>query len=152
MNKFYFRLRCASGTLNSFRKVPSSNLFQKGGHGIFNCLQLLFLVTIFLAGTSSFSQTNYYSKSTATDFNTLSSWGTSTDGSGTAPTSFTNADNYFVANSAILNLSANATIRELNITAGTLNVASNSLTISKGAGFNDSKLAISIGTCSFGYS
>ena len=96
MNKFYFRLSSAFSILNSFKKVPSSNLFQKSGFGVFNYLQLLFLVTFFLAGTSSFSQTNYYSKSIATDFNSLSSWGTNTDGSGTAPTSITNAGNIIV--------------------------------------------------------
>lgn len=41
-----------------------------------------------------FTPTNYYSKSTG-NLNTLSTWGTNTDGTGTAPSNFTASNQYF---------------------------------------------------------
>ncbi|RYY85003.1 MAG: hypothetical protein EOO15_18085, partial [Chitinophagaceae bacterium] len=58
--------------------------------------RLLTGVLTLLAFVMVHAQTNYYNKSTAsTALQTLSSWGTNTDGSGTAPTSFTAANQVF---------------------------------------------------------
>jgi Ig-like domain CHU_C associated/Secretion system C-terminal sorting domain len=108
-----------------------------------------FLIAFILALLSSFklySQTTYYSNATATDFNNVSSWGTAADGTGTAPASISNADNFVIANSAALTLSANATVRQLTINSGSLSVASNTLTVSKAGAFDSSFVVNNGGT------
>lgn len=60
--------------------------------------------------TVYYNQTVYYSKSTG-NLNLLSSWGTNTDGSGTAPTNFTNNNQVFnFRNRSNITLSANFAI------------------------------------------
>ena len=96
------------------------------------------LILLFLSFFTQFlsAQTNYYSKAGATDFNDVNSWGTATDGTGTAPASISSSDNFFVANAAALSLSANASVRQLTLTAGSLTVATNVLTVSKVGAFD----------------
>ncbi|WP_143883390.1 T9SS type A sorting domain-containing protein [Chryseobacterium binzhouense] len=91
------------------------------------------------------AQTTYYSKASATDFTAVSSWGTATDGTGTSPTSISNADNFVIQNNAALTLPSNASVRQLTINSGSLTVASNSLTVSRAAG-NNSTLLIAGGS------
>jgi len=50
------------------------------------------------------AQTTYYSKASATDFTAVGSWGTATDGTGTSPTSISNADNFVIQNAAAMTL------------------------------------------------
>ncbi len=60
--------------------------------------------------TVSYNQTQYYSKSTG-DLHTLSTWGTNTNGTGTAPSNFTNDGQVFnLRNRASATLSGNLTI------------------------------------------
>jgi hypothetical protein len=54
----------------------------------------LFLISLLFSSATLFSQTNYYSKSTG-NLNLTANWGTSTDGSGTAPLNFTSANQIF---------------------------------------------------------
>ena len=96
----------------------------------------IFLFVLLSIGTSAFAQVTYYSKVAATDFNNLNTWGTVADGTGTNPASITNADNYIVANAAVLSLSANASVRQLTITSGTLSISANSLIVSAATGNN----------------
>lgn len=91
------------------------------------------------------AQTTYYSKASATDFTAVSSWGTATDGTGTSPTSISNADNFVIQNNAALTLPSNASVRQLTINSGSLTVAANTLTVSI-ANANNSNLTISGGT------
>ncbi|SDL60688.1 T9SS type A sorting domain-containing protein [Chryseobacterium taihuense] len=91
------------------------------------------------------AQTTYYSKASATDFTAVSSWGTATDGTGTSPTSISNADNFVIQNNAALTLPSNASVRQLTINSGSLTVAANTLTVSN-AGTFDSTLALFGGT------
>jgi hypothetical protein len=106
----------------------------------------LSLVLFVLGSATAFAQTTYYSKAAATDFNNVATWGTATDGTGTAPASISNADNFVIANSAALNLSSgNATVRQLTINSGTLTVTANTLTVGI-ANQKNSSLLISGGT------
>ena len=58
----------------------------------------------------AYSQTTYYSKS-AGNLNTLATWGTNTNGSGTAPLNFTTAGcTYIIVNNAAPTISANWTV------------------------------------------
>lgn len=67
-----------------------------------------------IAPLLSFSQTTYYSKSTG-NLNTLATWGTSTNGTGTAPTSFTAANcTYIIVNNTAPTISANWTVSGAN--------------------------------------
>jgi len=69
-----------------------------------------YLISPTLSGSQIISSAVYYSKSTGA-LNTLSTWGTNTDGTGTAPTSFT-ANNaiYFVWNNSSPSITANWTV------------------------------------------
>jgi len=87
--------------------------------------------------------TTYYSKSTATNFSSLASWGTNADGSGTAPATINVNDNYNIVNGAAVILNANLTIGALNITLGSLTASANTLTIGNLA---NSLLAVNGGT------
>lgn len=91
------------------------------------------------------AQTTYYSKASATDFTAVSSWGTATDGTGTSPTSISNADNFVIQNASAMTLPASAAVRQLTINTGSLTVAANMLTVSK-AGTFDSTLSAVGGT------
>ena len=71
---------------------------------------------LFVFGTvGANAQTTYYSKAAATDFNDVNSWGIVSDGSGAAPASISNADNFVVGNGAVMTLSATANVRALYI-------------------------------------
>lgn len=73
----------------------------------------------------------YYSKAAATDFTATASWGANTNGSGAAPGSISNADDFIIQNGSALNLNAgNAAVRTLVINAGSLTVGTNTLTVS----------------------
>lgn len=102
-----------------------------------------------LMSSGLLAQTTYYSKASATDFNNVSSWGTATNGTGAAPTAVSNADNFIVANSSVMTLSANAAIRNLTVTLGTVTVGANTLTVSPPTG-NNSSLLINGGTLTMG--
>lgn len=91
------------------------------------------------------AQTTYYSKASATDFTAVSSWGTATDGTGTSPTSISNADNFVIQNASAMTLPSSASVRQLTINSGSLTVAANTLTVSK-AGTFDSTLNVAGGT------
>jgi len=91
------------------------------------------------------AQTTYYSKASATDFTAVGSWGTATDGTGTSPTSISNADNFVIQNAAAMTLPGNASVRQLTINSGSLTVAANTLTVSKTGTF-DSTLNATGGT------
>jgi 3D (Asp-Asp-Asp) domain-containing protein len=67
------------------------------------------------------AQTTYYSKASATDFTALSSWGTAADGTGTSPTSISNADNFVIQNGTVMTLPGNASVRQLTINSGKFN-------------------------------
>jgi Secretion system C-terminal sorting domain len=88
-----------------------------------------------LFATNMMAQVTYYSKASATDFSDPASWGTGTDGSGASPTSLSSADNYIVANNAIMSLSTSATVRNLTINSGSL-TNTGSLTVSLPSGKN----------------
>lgn len=89
-------------------------------------------IAMSLAGTLwSFAQSTYYSKAAATNFTDVNSWGANTDGSGAAPGSISNADNFVIQNGSAMNLnSGSASVRTLVINTGSLTVASNTLTVS----------------------
>ncbi|NML56326.1 T9SS type A sorting domain-containing protein [Chryseobacterium cheonjiense] len=91
------------------------------------------------------AQVTYYSKASATDFTSVASWGTNTDGTGTSPGSISNADNFVIQNSSVMTLPGNASVRQLTINSGSLTVAANTLTVSK-AGTFDSTLNLAGGT------
>ena len=91
------------------------------------------------------AQTTYYSKASATDFTAVGSWGTATDGTGTSPTSISNADNFVIQNASAMTLPSSASVRQLTINSGSLTVAANTLTVSK-AGTFDSTLNVAGGT------
>ncbi|MCU7613255.1 T9SS type A sorting domain-containing protein [Chryseobacterium sp. GMJ5] len=91
------------------------------------------------------AQTTYYSKASATDFTAVSSWGTATDGTGTSPTSISNADYFIIQNNAAMTLPGNASVGQLTLNSGSLTVAANTLTVSK-AGTFDSTLSAVGGT------
>jgi hypothetical protein len=92
-----------------------------------------------------FSQTTYYSKTSATNFNSTASWGVNTDGSGASPASITNTDNYIIQNNAALTLTANGSVRALTINGGSLTIAANTLTVAI-ASANNSTLLLAGGT------
>jgi hypothetical protein len=84
---------------------------------------LVFLASL-ITGIAQ-AQTNYYSKSGVTNFNDVNSWGTNTDGTGTAPSSISNADIFNIRNTSQMVLTANADVKGLIIgtsSAGKLTV------------------------------
>jgi Secretion system C-terminal sorting domain len=91
--------------------------------------KVLLLSTLMFGFHFVFGQTNYYSKSSATDFNDLSTWGNVADGTGTSPTSLSQLDTFIIANNAMLSLTANASVGRMNITLGKLTIAANTLTL-----------------------
>ena len=69
--------------------------------------KLLFISFLFLSIQFMYSQTTYYSKS-AGNLNTLATWGTVSNGSGTAPLNFTTAGcTYIIVNNAAPTIAAN---------------------------------------------
>ncbi|UPT68424.1 MAG: hypothetical protein M0D57_07260 [Sphingobacteriales bacterium JAD_PAG50586_3] len=107
-------------------------------------MRLLVTVTVFLLAVTVNAQTNYYSKAAATDFNSTASWGVNTDGSGAAPASISNANNFIIQNNSVMSLSGAAAVRTLVINAGALTVGSNTLTVSLATG-NTSNLTVNTG-------
>jgi hypothetical protein len=105
-------------------------------------LTALFLTIAF--ANSALAQTTYYSKAASTDFNDLNSWGANTDGSGAAPISISNADNFVIQNASVMSLTTSADVRQLTINAGSLTVTANTLTVSIAAAYN-STLSINSG-------
>jgi hypothetical protein len=103
---------------------------------------VLFLMNSVLA----FGQTTYYSKASATDFNDVNTWGTANDGTGTSPSSISNADIFVIRNGAALSLSANASVRQLTISSGNLTISANTLTVAITAQNNTSITVSSGGT------
>lgn len=108
-------------------------------------LSFLIIVALMILPNFVISQTTYYSKSAATDFTSTASWGTNTDGSGTAPGSISNADNFIIQNSSAMTLPGNASVRQLTINTGSLTISANTLTVSRSTG-NNSTLLIAGGT------
>ncbi len=88
---------------------------------------LLAILFAFIANVNA--QTTYYSKAAATNFSDVNSWGTATNGTGTAPTSISNANIFIIQNGSAMTLDADAAVRRLTINAGSLTVAANTLTI-----------------------
>ena len=121
MNKIYKNASCDATKI--------SNRFKN----------LLFISCMLMAG-SVLGQVTYFSKAAATDFNATASWGTAADGTGVAPASISNADSFVIANNASLTLTANASCR-LRIESGTLNIASNILTVERPSS-NDHMMSI----------
>ena len=107
---------------------------------------LTVLLLLLGSGSEAWSQITYYSKASATQFANTASWGTNADGTGTAPTSISNADNFIIANASVLSLNASAAVRSLTINAGSLSVAANTLTVSIASQFNSSLTLNSGGT------
>jgi hypothetical protein len=97
---------------------------------------LLFVQFVFAA--------NFFSKGSATDFNSLSSWGSSADGSGAAPASFTLTDTFVVANNAKLVLTSDVAVGRLKLTLGKLTISGKTLTVGFAAA-NSSLLTCSSG-------
>ena len=106
--------------------------------------QLCFFIAI-LGCNSVFAQTTYYSKSSATNFNDVNSWGTNTDGTGTSPVAISNADFYIIQNSSTLTLNNTAAVGKLTLASGTLNVSSAELTVAI-TGQNNTTFLINGGT------
>ncbi|HXB41337.1 MAG TPA: PKD domain-containing protein [Bacteroidia bacterium] len=74
----------------------------------------LFLLIVYFYLNSSFSATIYYSKSVG-NLNTPATWGTNTNGTGTAPANFTTANcTYIIVNNPAPTISANWTVSGLN--------------------------------------
>ncbi|MES2647584.1 MAG: hypothetical protein V4717_11950 [Bacteroidota bacterium] len=110
-------------------------------------MRFLFPCILLCLAVPGTAQTTYYSKSVATNFNDVNSWGIATDGSGAAPASISNANVFVIGNGALMVLTAPAFVQSLYIgnftgftpatASGRLTVtAGNSLTISKAAGNN----------------
>lgn len=129
MNQIYFVLQQALGRVAKKQAGSFTESGRTGHSKNSNYFTALLAVMLFSGIGASYAQTNYYSNAAATDFNDVNSWGTATDGTGAAPAAISNADNFFVANNAALTLSADATVRQLTITTGSLTVAANTLTI-----------------------
>jgi hypothetical protein len=105
------------------------------------------MFVLLLINTSvAFSQTTYYSKASATDFNDVNTWGTANDGTGTSPSSISNADIFVIRNGAALSLSANASVRQLTISSGNLTISANTLAVAITAQNNTSITVSSGGT------
>lgn len=130
----------------SFNRLGASlvgGLFNRTTRGLW--LGATGIMMLMLMSTDSLAQLTYYSKPAATDFSATSSWGINADGSGAAPSSISNADNFIVANSSVLTLTGDASVRTLTITSGSLTVSANTLTVSLSTG-NNSTFQVSGGT------
>jgi uncharacterized protein YjdB len=118
----------------------------------YQVLELFVFLSISLFIGDANAQTTYYSKALATDFNDVASWGTSPDGSGTAPGSISNADIFVVGNGANLTLSAATSVYALYIggdssytsatSVGALNVSSGDTLIVSHPTGNNATLSI----------
>ena len=75
------------------------------------CSLRTFAISLVLLFTVSFANaTDYYSKSTG-NLNLTATWGTNTDGSGTAPSNFTTAGNvFYIRNNAAPTIGASWTV------------------------------------------
>ena len=75
-----------------------------------NFLRLAVLVIVTGITINGHAQTNYYSKSTG-NLNLTASWGTNTNGTGTAPANFTATNQVFnIVNNATPTIAANWTV------------------------------------------
>lgn len=86
----------------------------------------------------------YYSKAAATNFASVASWGDQVDGSGAAPGSISNADDFVIQNGSAMTLNASASVRTLVINAGSLTISANTLTVAI-AGVNNSNFIVNAG-------
>jgi hypothetical protein len=103
------------------------------------------VVMLTLISADLSAQLTYFSKSTATDFNSTASWGLNTDGSGAQPAAISNANNFVVRNNAIMTLSGPATVRQLTLTTGSLTITNQTLTVSRATG-NNATFSVAGGT------
>lgn len=104
-------------------------------------MKFLFYFILLSNVTFSYAQNTYYSKANATNFNDVNSWGINTDGSGASPVSISNSDNFVIRNASNLTLNGNVTVRNLKITAGTLNVNTDTLKVEI-AGANNTEFLV----------
>lgn len=102
------------------------------------------LTGVFLLLVGWINAATYYSKAASTDFNAVGSWGANTDGTGAAPGSISNVDDFIIQNGSAFTLTGNASVRTLTINAGSLTVGSNTLTVSL-ATTNISNLTVNSG-------
>ena len=130
------------GLTTTSASKPLINFDSRNSFGLYSFKAAL--VFLFFMSIGANAQINYYSKASATSFSSTSSWGTSLDGTGAAPTSISSASNFIVANGAALTLDADASVRTLAITSGSLAVSANTLTVSLSSG-NASNLTINNG-------
>ena len=132
--------RISSGTPHSQKQGTTSYTATKRNWISFVTVFVALFSFVFVQG-----QTTYYSKASATSFASTSTWGTSLDGTGAAPTSLSSADSFIIANGAALTLNADATVRNLTINSGgSLTVSANTLTVSLSSG-NTANLTINNG-------
>lgn len=113
-------------------------------------MKLLFSFILSTIGFFVFAQNTYYSKAIATNFNDINSWGENTDGSGASPASISNLNNFVIRNSSNLTLNGNATVRNLKITTGTLNVNADTLKVEIAAANNTEFLVQNNATLNLG--
>jgi hypothetical protein len=111
--------------LINLNHMQTFTLFERSALKKFAITSLLLFFGVFLQ-----AQTTYYSKPAAVNFANTASWGANADGSGAAPGSISNADNFIIQNGSAMVLNASANVRNLTITAGSLSVAANTLTVS----------------------
>jgi hypothetical protein len=101
-------VRLISVTANIVSSVSSVSRRLKGRS--YRRLLLVAGCWILIAGTFTFGQTNYFSKS-AGNLNVLATWGVNIDGTGAAPPNFTSANQIFnIRNNAAPTISANWTV------------------------------------------
>jgi len=79
------------------------------------CLTLPIFFSVLFAGNAF--ATTYYSKSTG-NLDVLSNWGTNTDGTGTAPTSFTTTATYIIQNNLTPTIGAAWSVGTNSVTVG----------------------------------
>jgi hypothetical protein len=146
MNQIYFVLQQALRP--SAKKLAEGFTVTKSPGSSINTSYVMAILAVMLFSCfGAYAQTTYYSKAAATDFNDVNSWGTATDGTGTAPAAISNADNFIIRNNAVMTMSANATVRQLTITTGSLSVTTHSLMVGI-ASQKNSVLTINGGTLS----
>lgn len=144
MNQIYFVLQRPFGYFAK-KLVEDFTAFQSPWRSNKSSYFTALLAVMLFSCFGAYAQNTYYSLATATDFNDVNSWGTAPDGTGTAPAAISNADNFIVANNAALVLSGNAAVRQLTLTAGSLAISSNALTMGI-AGQKNAILLINGGT------
>jgi hypothetical protein len=115
-------MQTLTATNNTINPVNGfSRLFTKS---LVTLMAVIFSVTAFAQ-----TPTTWFSKSTATNFASTSSWGPNADGSGVGPSSISGVDSFVIANGSLMTLDADATVGTLTIATGRLTVGANTLTI-----------------------